>query len=241
MKNSNIKIDYPVRINRCLYLMGYCSRRKADIFIKNGLVFINSKKAKLTDRVFAEDKVGVGSRVNNEKNNYIYIAYNKPVGIVSHNPQKGEQDALSQIKLGVKLSPLGRLDKASSGLMIFSNDGRIVDKLLNPIYSHEKEYAVSVDKRISKDFIKKMEQGVKIENYKTKPAKIKKISPRSFNIILTEGKKHQIRRMCAALGYQVQSIKRLRIQNIKLGNLKLGSHKNLDGSELKVFLSQLLN
>jgi len=234
------KILYPIRINRYLFLKGYCSRRKADKFIESGRVKINGKKAVLGDKVNKSDKVDVDDIIKKDVANYVYIAFYKPKGIVSHNPQRGEKGIKDIFKWEVPLSPLGRLDKASEGLMLLSNDGRIVDKLLNPKYAHEKEYIVEVDKKITGLFLKKMETGVQIERYKTKPAKITRINPQMFNIILTEGKKHQIRRMCAALGYQVQNLKRIRIANIKLGNLKTQENRIIKGKELEEFLKYLV-
>lgn len=233
------KIQYPIRINRYLFLKDYCSRRKADKFIENKLVKINGRVAVLGDKVQKNDKVEVAKKIKEEVKKYVYIAYNKPTGIVSHNPQKGEKGIEDIFKWEISISPLGRLDKASEGLMLLSNDGRIVDRLLNPKYAHEKEYVVKVDKRITGIFMKNMEAGVKIERYKTKPAQIKKTGVSTFHIILTEGKKHQIRRMCAALGYQVQSLKRIRIANIKLGNLKPKQHRIIKEEELSVFLNSL--
>jgi 23S rRNA pseudouridine2604 synthase len=234
------EIKYPIRINRYLFLKGYCSRRKADKFIEEKRVKINGHVAVLGDKIQEKDKVEVDKKIKEEAGKYTYIAYYKPVGIVSHNPQKGEKGIENIFKWKVPLSPLGRLDKASEGLMLLSNDGRIVDKLLHPKYAHEKEYIVKVDKKITGIFLKTMEPGVKIEKYKTKPTQIKKISTNTFCIILTEGKKHQIRRMCAALGYQVKEIKRVRISNIKLGNLKSGQYREITGSELKEFLKNLV-
>ncbi len=234
------KIEYPIRINRYLFLEGYCSRRKADKFIENKQVKINGRVAILGDKVQKEDSVEVGEKVKKEVSKYVYVAYNKPKGIVSHNPQSGEKGIEDVFKFKTPLSPLGRLDKASEGLMLLSNDGRIVDRLLNPKYAHEKEYIVKVDKKITGFFLKDMESGVKIEGYKTKPAQTDKVNPFTFRVVLTEGKKHQIRRMCAALGYQVQELKRVRIANIKLDNLKTGQHRILEGEELKVFLDSLI-
>lgn len=233
-------ISYPVRINRYLLLNGYCSRRKADKFIEEKRIKINGRIAVLGDKVENGDKVTVDDTVDKDADEYVYIAYNKPIGIVSHNPAEGEKGIEDIFKWSVPLSPLGRLDKTSEGLMILSNDGRIVDALLNPKYEHEKEYVVKVDKKITGIFLKGMENGVRIEGYKTKPAKVKKVSEQVFNITLTEGKKHQIRRMCAALGYQVQELKRIRISSIKLGNLKSRQHKILEGEELSLFLDPLL-
>ena len=233
------KIKYPIRINRYLFLMGYCSRRKADKFIDAKLVKINSRIAVLGDKVEKDDIVKVSKEVEEEAKKYVYIAYYKPKEIVSHNPQEGERGIADIFKWEVPLFPLGRLDKASEGLMILSNDGRIVDKLLNPKYAHEKEYVVKVDKKITGIFLKSMEAGVNIEGYKTKPTQIEKVDTSTFHIILTEGKKHQIRRMCAALGYQVQNLKRIRIANIKIERLKPKQHHVIKGAELNTFLGSL--
>lgn len=237
------EISYPVRINRYLYLTGLCSRREADRLIEKGLVQVNGKKAKLGQKIVESDKITLPDKVKKEKLAKKYYLFHKPVDVVSHNPQQGEKSAESYFQGAelkkLKLAPLGRLDKASRGLMLFSNDGTIVDKLLNPKYEHEKEYTVEVDKRITKEFMDKMEQGVNIEGYKTKPAQLSKIDSRSFRLVLTEGKKHQIRRMCAALGYQVQDLKRTRIMNLRLGKLKPGAHKEVTGLELVTFLQSI--
>jgi 23S rRNA pseudouridine2604 synthase len=233
------KIKYPIRINRYLFLKGYCSRRKADKFIEDKLVKINGRVAVLGDKVKESDKVEVSKEVKEEAKKYEYVAYYKPTGFVSHNPQEGEKGIEDIFKWKVPLSPLGRLDKASEGLMLLSNDGRIVDRLLNPKYAHEKEYIVKVDKKITGIFMKSMESGVKIERYKTRPTKVTKINSGTFSIILTEGKKHQIRRMCAALGYQVQSLKRIRIANIRLEALKPRQYRIIKDKELNIFLNSL--
>ena len=224
-------IPYPVRINRYLLLKGYCSRRKADELIAQGEVSINGKVAELGSIVHGKDTVSVSKNIAALPKTYKYFAYNKPRGIVSHNPQKGERAVEDVSGLGKQFSPVGRLDKDSRGLMLLTNDGRIVDSLLNPKYEHEKEYQVEVDKKISNWFLRHMENGVDIEGYMTKPAKIKKKSDTTFTLILTEGKRHQIRRMCAALGYQVRDLKRVRIGNIALARLKEGSTRELTEKE----------
>ncbi|PIT91278.1 23S rRNA pseudouridine synthase F [Candidatus Kaiserbacteria bacterium CG10_big_fil_rev_8_21_14_0_10_49_17] len=224
-------IPYPVRINRYLLLMGYCSRRKADELIAKGEVSINGKVAELGSIVQRKDTVSVSKNIAALPHTYTYFAYNKPRGIVSHNPQKGERAVEDVSGLGKNVSPVGRLDKESRGLMLLTNDGRIVDSLLNPKYEHEKEYRVTVDKKNSNWFLRHMESGVDIEGYVTKPAKIKKKSDTTFALILTEGKRHQIRRMCAALGYQVRDLKRVRIGDIKLARLKEGDVRELTEKE----------
>ncbi|PID83419.1 23S rRNA pseudouridine synthase F [Candidatus Campbellbacteria bacterium] len=231
-KKDNLKQEYPMRLSRHLFLKGICSRRKADIFIQNGWVKVNGKKAKLGQKIQKTDKVELSEEAKKENKDIVYVVFNKPVGVVSHNPQEGEKEPADFIKEYKKLSPVGRLDKKSTGLLLLSNDGVFVDKMLNPKYNHQKEYIVEVDKYMTGEFFKKMESGVKIERYKTKPAKIKKVKTRTFSLILTEGKKHQIRRMCAALGYTVLGLKRVRFMNIKLGNLKVGEYKVLSQKEI---------
>ena len=223
-----MEIPYPIRLNRYLYLNNYCSRRQADKLIEQGLIKINGKKALLGQKVNEKDKVEISDKIKKIKESYRYIAYNKPRGMVSHNPQHGEK---SVDKVYKDLSPLGRLDKDSTGLMILTNDGRIVDKLLNPKYDHEKEYKVKVDKELKQSFKNKMEKGVNIEGYKTKPCKVKITGNKTFSIILTEGKKHQIRRMCAALGYQVKDLQRRRFAHIKVDGIKEGFGRDLSPKE----------
>lgn len=233
MNNESNPIEYPVRANRYMFLMGYCSRRKADEMIKNGHVQINGKLAVLGQKINETDKVEISDRVKKMPVNYEYHLLNKPRGVVSHNSQSGEQSAEDFFKDGKKknLAPVGRLDKDSEGLLFLTNDGRIMDKMLNPKYSHEKEYIVKVDKKIKESFVNKMSKGVNIEGYVTKPAEVKLISEKTFSIILTEGKKHQIRRMCAALGYQVRNLKRTRIKHLRLSGLPSGKTRSLTTEE----------
>jgi len=228
--------SYPIRINRYLALKGYTTRRKADTLIESGFVRINGKVAVLGDTVNEKDKVDVKNHTPNT--NLVYIAYNKPEDVVTHGPQGDEIDIQKSIKR-TDVFPLGRLDKKSHGLILLTNDGRVTAPLLNPDSDHEKEYFVTVDKRVTNQFLKHMSRGVNIEGYKTKGAVAKKESEKAFSIILTEGKTHQIRRMCAALGYVVRDLKRVRIMNIKLGSLKKNDQRELRGKELAIFLQEL--
>jgi len=221
------KIEYPIRINRFLYLKNICSRRQADRFIEQGLVKINGQIAKIGQKINKKDKVEIAEEVEKKKESFKYFSYYKPIGIVSHNPQKDEKTIEDICPSAKGLYPIGRLDKASEGLMFLTNDTRIVDRILNPKYAHEKEYKIKVDKELKPSFKAKMEKGVNIEGYKTKPAKVQITGNKTFKITLTEGKKHQIRRMCTALGYQVKNLKRIRIMNIKLGSMKSGELKEL--------------
>lgn len=238
-------IEYPVRLNRYLYLKGYCSRRQADTFIKEGRVKINGKHAVLGQKVEATDHVEIGKSIKKLSKSFEYFVINKPRGVVSHNPQLGEKEVeqiFKKTSVGKHMSdrvfPIGRLDKDSEGLMLLTNDRRIVDTLLNPKYDHEKEYLVTVDKEINNYFKRRMEFGVNIEGYVTKPCTVFLKTKTSFSIILTEGKKHQIRRMCAALGFQVQTLKRTRMMHINLGRLKTGQARTLTPSERIKLLKQ---
>jgi 23S rRNA pseudouridine2604 synthase len=203
-----------VRINKYLADQGYASRREADELVKQGRVKINGRVAQLGDRVTGADKVAV----NLPEKEYVTLAYHKPRGLATEAIKPPRAD----------LFPIGRLDKDSEGLLIFTNDGRLTTKLLDPKNKVEKEYVVTVDKKLDGLDLKKMREGMKIEREKTKPAKTEKLDESSFKIILTEGKKHQIRRMCAGLGYQVLELKRLRIGSVRLGQLASGGWKRVD-------------
>lgn len=218
-KKSNNKIG--VRINKYLALKKISTRRGADELIEKKKVFINGKLAVLGDKVKESDKVEIKG-IENKK--YLYFAYNKPIGIETNSPKKD-------------LFPLGRLDKNSHGLMILTNDGRITDQLLNPKYFHEKEYIVKTKEKLRSNFKQKIEAGVNIEGYVTKKCKVVIINDFTFRIILTEGKKHQIRRMCSNLFQEVIDLKRERIMNIKLDNLKPNACREIKSEELALFLN----
>ena len=230
---------FPMRINKYLALKNITTRRGADVLIQEKHVFINGKLAKLGDKVSEKDKVEVKG---NTPANYVYYAYNKPIGVITHSPQDEEIDIKENIKnigLPNDVFPIGRLDKNSHGLIILTNDGRITDKLLNPKYTHEKEYIIKTSNKLRSNFKQKMEAGVNIEGYQTKKCKIDKVNDFTFKIILTEGKKHQIRRMCSALFQEVADLKRIRFMNIKLGSLKPNAFREIKGVELKTFLDQI--
>ncbi|KKP80371.1 MAG: hypothetical protein A2271_04820 [Candidatus Moranbacteria bacterium RIFOXYA12_FULL_35_19] len=226
-----------MRINKYLAKKNICSRREADELIKFGKVKINNKKAVLGDKVLENDEVSVS---NKNQKKLFYFAYNKPVGIITHSPQGNERSIEDIIKIPQKVYPIGRLDKDSWGLILLTNDGRITDKVLNPEKKHEKEYAVRVNKIMSESFQNKMARGVMLDDgYKTKPCQVQKINEAMFSIILTEGKKRQIRRMCTALGYAVVDLKRVRVMSIKIGSLKPGEFREIKGAELEHFLKEL--
>lgn len=223
-----------MRINKYLAHKNYCTRREADTLITAGKVTINGKPAQLGDKVNENDNVQVRFRVKK----YRYFAYNKPRGVITHSPEEDERDIRQSIPL-VGVFPIGRLDKDSKGLIILTDDGRITDKLLNPDYTHEKEYIVSTTEELPSNFKAKMEAGVNIEGYVTKPAVVKVLSPKKFSIVLTEGKKHQIRRMVAFFGLATASLERVRIMNVRLSGLKEGESRPILGQELATFLKSL--
>lgn len=234
------EIVYPIRINRYLSLKNYSTRRGADELISKGLVTINGRTAVLGDKVNETDKVEVDKKVEATKNDRVYFAYNKPVGIVTNLPQNGEKSIEDVTHFPRKVFPIGRLDKDSHGLIILTDDGRITDKLLNPKYIHEKEYTVEVHKPIDDNFTKRMSEGVKLDDgYKTQPCEVQKISARRFKIVLSEGKKRQIRRMCSALGFEVTDLLRTRIMNITLSDIPEGGFKKIKGAALNDFLDFL--
>lgn len=225
-----------MRINKYLAHKGYTTRSGADDLIAAKKVYINGEPAVIGAKVLEDDTVEV--RDSRKPKEYVYYAYHKPVGIITHSPQKGEKDIKDSIPLS-SVFPVGRLDKDSSGLLILTNDGRITDRLLNPEYDHDKEYVVTVRKPLANNWKARMERGVQIEDYLTRECSVKILDQRTFAITLTEGKKHQIRRMCAALGNDVETLTRVRIMNIELGNTPVGTYRRLSGDELKVFLSKL--
>jgi len=231
-----------MRINKYLALKKISTRRGADELIKNKKVFINGKLASLGDKINKDDKVEI--KENKNPKIYVYFAYNKPIGVITHSPQENEKDIKENIKntgLLKDVFPIGRLDKNSHGLIILTDDGRITDQLLNPKYTHEKEYVVKTSNKLRSNFKQKMEAGVNIEGYKTKKCKVSIINDHTFKVILTEGKKHQIRRMCSALFQEIADLKRIRIMNINLGNLKPNSFREIKGEELNNFLNSIFN
>ncbi len=230
------EIIYPIGINKYLAYKNICSRHEADKLVQQRKVKINGKVALPIDKVNEKDNV----TVEGFKKKLVYLAFNKPHGVITHSPQKGEKSIKDILNFGKDVYPLGRLDKNSSGLIILTNDGRITDKLLNPEYEHEKEYIVRVSKPIDGLFLKKMANGLRLEDgYVTKNSIVTKVSNDRFSIVLTEGKKHQIRRMCALLGYSISNLERRRIMNIKLNKLQPGEFREIKGKELIDFLKNL--
>ena len=229
--------EYPMRINKYLAREGVATRRGADELVARGKVLVNGRIAVLGEKIHKGDKVEFRDKSSSKK--YLYFAYHKPVGVITHSPQLGEKDITQSAGLPRDVFPVGRLDKDSSGLIILTNDGRITDRLLNPLYGHEKEYRVRTLDPLRDSFKKKMEAGVDIEGYLTKPCSVRKTGSTSFVIALTEGKKHQIRRMVAALYNTVVDLERTRILNVRLDDLKPNMWRPILGEELATFLLQI--
>lgn len=230
------------RLNKYLSEIGYCSRRNADKLIKEEKVTVNGKIAELGTKINANDKVVVeGCLIKKSQNDMVYIALNKPKGIVCTTDESIEKNnIISFINYHKRIFPIGRLDKNTEGIILLTNDGDIVNKILRSKNNHEKEYEVSVNKNLTKDFIEKMSSGIPILGTKTKKCWVKKIKKNKFKIILTQGLNRQIRRMCNYLDYKVTDLKRTRIMNINL-DTKPGKWRYLTSSELEKLNSLVEN
>jgi 23S rRNA pseudouridine2604 synthase len=226
--------DQLTRLNKYLSEIGYCSRRAADKLIEAGRVTINGVVPEMGTKVSANDEVHVdGKLLENTTKAFVYLAFNKPLGIVCTTDTKVEKDNIIDfIKYPKRIFPIGRLDKPSEGLILLTDDGDIVNKILRASNNHEKEYLVTVDKPISQTFIERMSNGVPILDRITKKCYVEKLSKFEFRIILTQGLNRQIRRMCEYLDYEVNTLKRVRIMNIKL-DVPVGKYRELYPDELK--------
>lgn len=225
---------YPIRINKYLSEIGFCSRREADNLISNGRIIINNIQAELGQKINFNDKIFIdGEIINHNKNKkLIYIAFNKPAGIVCTTDTKIEKDnIIDYINFPSRIFPIGRLDKLSQGLIFLTNDGDIVNKILRAKNYNEKEYIVDVNKPISKDFISKMSKGIPILDTITRPCSVTQLHKKKFKIILTQGLNRQIRRMCEHLNYRVLNLKRVRIMSICL-DVEIGKWRYLTSAEI---------
>jgi len=222
------------RINKYLSECGYCSRRAADKLVAQGRVVVNGTVAEMGLRVVPGDEVRVdGEPVLPQQEDFVYLALNKPVGIVCTTDTRREKDNIIDF-MGYpkRIFPIGRLDKMSEGLIFLTNDGDIVNRILRARNNHEKEYLVKVDRRFDAEFIRQMGSGVPILDTVTRPCLVEERGPKTFRIILTQGLNRQIRRMCEALGYRVRKLKRVRIMNVSL-DLPVGAWRELTPRELK--------
>ncbi|MBL4939663.1 MAG: 23S rRNA pseudouridine(2604) synthase RluF [Lutibacter sp.] len=236
MENKN---EHSINLNKFISSTGICSRREAEKFIVEGRVTINGKTTKLGNRVFDGDVVKVNGQLLKSKPKTLYIAFNKPIGIVCTTDSKERKNIVKYINHPERLFPIGRLDKPSQGLIFLTNDGDIVNKILRAGNNHEKEYIVTVDKKITPDFITKMGNGIPILGTVTKKCTVEKINDFSFKIILTQGLNRQIRRMCEYLEYEVSKLSRTRIMNVNLENLKIGDWRELSSTEMQLINSMI--
>ena len=220
------------RINKYLSEVGFCSRRKADDYISDGRVYINGQPALLGSKVNIEDEISVdGEIIQYKDKKKVYIAFNKPVGIECTGNHKVKDNIIDYINHKDRLFTIGRIDKQSEGLILLTNDGDIVNNVLRAENRKEKEYIVTVNKKITTEFIDKMRKGVRIMGRITRKCFVKKIHENRFKIILTQGMNRQIRRMCEVLGYRVTKLKRVRIMDIHL-DTKVGEYRNLNNDEI---------
>ncbi len=227
--------NMPTRINKYLSESGFCSRREADRLIASKRVIINDRVAVIGDQVLDHDRVRVDGKPITNQIKRIYLAFHKPVGITSTTDQKIKGNLIDYIQYPERIFHIGRLDKDSEGLILLTNDGDIVNEILRAENAHEKEYVVTVDRTVTDQFCSQMAKGVPILNTVTKPCVVHKLDEKTFKIILTEGLNRQIRRMCAYFGYDVVSLKRIRIMHLKL-DIPRGKYRHLTkGEEANLF------
>lgn len=235
-------MEKPIRINKYLSQIGFCSRRKADALLEEGRIKVNGKIPELGTKVLSSDQIEVNGKLIGEKdkeNEFVYLLLNKPRGIVCTTDQKREKDNIIDfINYPKRVFPVGRLDKMSEGLIMLTNDGEIVNKILRAKNKNEKEYLVKVDQPITADFIHRMQNGVPILGSITKKCKVEQISKVEFKIILTQGLNRQIRRMCEALKYQVRKLTRIRIMHLKL-DFPQGTYREMSKEEVDFLKSEL--
>lgn len=228
-----------VRLNKYLSEASVCSRREADRLIESGKVTVDGVTAQMGMRVTAGQIVKVGKKTVSKQDEMIVLAVNKPKGIVCTEDQRERDSIVRFLNYPVRVTYAGRLDKDSRGLLLMTNNGDIINQMMRAANRHEKEYKVTVDKEITEQFIKKMSEGVPILDTVTRPCTVKKIGKYTFSIILTQGLNRQIRRMCAAFGYEVKDLVRIRIMNIRLGSLKEGAYRKLTDEELEELYEML--
>ncbi|MBR3142216.1 MAG: pseudouridine synthase [Clostridiales bacterium] len=228
-----------IRLNKYIASSGLCSRREADTLIESGKVTINGEIALQGTKVLDGDIVEVSGKKITPDDSMVYIAFNKPLGVTCTTDQRDPSNIIDYIGYSERIFPVGRLDKNSSGLILLTNDGSIVNKLLRAENGHEKEYVVTVNRPYDKNFLKSMESGVPVLGQLTLPCKLKPVNDKTFKIILRQGLNRQIRRMCEYLGYKVTRLKRIRFMNINLGDLESGKWRYLTAEEKKELLKSV--
>lgn len=239
MKQEFIQKKEPVRLNKFLSEAGVCSRREADRLIESGKVTVDGRRADMGMKVSPGQTVKVGNRVVSRSDDMVVLAVNKPKGIVCTEERRERNSIIRFLDYPVRITYIGRLDKDSRGLLLMTNNGDIINKMMRAGNRHEKEYKVTVDQAITPDFLEKMSAGVPILDTVTRPCRVQKIGKYTFTIILTQGLNRQIRRMCEALGYEVKDLVRTRIMNIELGKLREGEYRKLTDQELDCLYEQI--
>ena len=222
----------PVRLNKYLSEAGVCSRREADRLIETGRVTVDGKTAQTGMKVIPGQEVRVGKKLVSKGDEMVVLAVNKPRGIVCTEEKRERNSIVRFLDYPIRVTYIGRLDKDSRGLLLMTNNGDIINRMMRASNHHEKEYKVTVDKEITDEFLEKMAGGVPILDTVTRPCRVRKIGKYTFSIILTQGLNRQIRRMCEALGYEVKDLLRVRVMNIRLGSLKEGEYRELTDAEL---------
>lgn len=234
-----------IRLNKFLSQAGFCSRRKADSLIEEGRVTVNGKIAYMGDKVLTSDEVRVSGKLIGMNSSTVILLFNKPKGLVCTTAGFDKRNIIDYLKLDYRVFPIGRLDKDSHGLLLLTNNGEIVNKILKSGNYHEKEYIVRVNRKVNQEFLKQMSKGVHIADKEkgidtvTKTCKCERMDDFHFKIILTQGINRQIRRMCEALDYKVLDLQRVRIMNIRLKDLKVGEYRKLNRSELDKLMKVL--
>lgn len=227
------------RLNKFIADSGYCSRREADRLIEEGRVDVDGHPGALGDRILPGMRVTVDGHPLSGRGEKVYLLLNKPVGVVCTADPREPMNVVDYLNYPVRIFPVGRLDKDSEGLLLLTSDGEIVNRILRAAGGHEKEYEVTVDRPVTREFLEKMAAGVPILDTVTLPCRVRRTGDRSFNIILVQGLNRQIRRMCETLGYSVRSLRRIRIMNIRLGKLRPGQWRALTDEELDGLLRRL--
>ena len=222
----------PVRLNKYLSEAGVCSRREADRLIESGKVTVDGQRAQTGMKIRPGQKVRVGRKVVSRQDEMVVLAVNKPRGIVCTEEKRERNSIVRFLDYPIRVTYIGRLDKDSRGLLLMTNNGDIINRMMRAANHHEKEYKVTVDHEITDEFLEKMAGGVAILDTVTRPCKVEKLGKYTFSIILTQGLNRQIRRMCEALGYEVKDLVRVRVMNIRLGSLKEGEYREVTDEEL---------
>ncbi len=227
------------RLNKFVADSGYCSRREADRLIAEGRVRVDGRPGALGDRVLPGMRVTVDGQSLSGRGEKVYIALNKPAGIVCTTDPREPMNVVDYLDYPIRIFPVGRLDKDSEGLLLMTSDGEIINRILRAAGGHEKEYEVEIDRPVTKEFVEKMSAGVPILDTVTLPCRVRRTGEKSFNIILVQGLNRQIRRMCEALGCNVVRLRRIRIMNVRLGAMRPGQWRELSEEELSGLMGRL--